>query len=209
MKDKREFRLARWLTILAGAAALLCASFYLDDAVRSWVTQQQSPAARSFMEGVSRFGDWPEHAALGLILLAMAWSRGSKPWMRVFAAMIVACALAGIATRVVKVTAGRARPTVQVDSGWNGPRFSSRYHAFPSGHTSASTAFFATLIFAGWRIGAPLLLIPVLIAFSRMYVAAHYLSDVVCAAMIGLLVAYLVAHRTPHPIENRKSKIEN
>jgi len=48
-----------------------------------------------------------------------------------------------------------------------------------------------------------------LIAFSRMYVAAHYLSDVVCAAVIGLLTACLVARWIFSPIENRQSKIEN
>ncbi|HEX4641251.1 MAG TPA: phosphatase PAP2 family protein [Chthoniobacterales bacterium] len=208
MKHKREFRPARWLVTLAAAGALMLGCFYLDDAARSWITEHQGPGPRIFMQAVSRYGDWPEHVALGLIMLAVAWSRGSKPWMRIFAAMIVACALAGIGARVVKIATGRARPNVQVESGWNGPRLSARYNAFPSGHTAASTAFFATLVFAGWRIGAPLLLIPMLIAFSRMYVAAHYLSDVVFAALVGLLVAYLVARRTPS-IENRKLKIEN
>ncbi len=161
------------------------------------------------MQGVSRYGDWPEHLALGAAMFAIAWSRGSKTWMRIFAAMIVACALAGIGARAVKIATGRARPNVQTEAGWKGPRLSARYNAFPSGHTAASTAFFATLIFAGWRIGTPLLLIPMLIAFSRMYVAAHYLSDVVCAALLGLLAAWLVARCGRFSIENRNSEIEN
>lgn len=159
------------------------------------MTAHQEPIWRSIMDGVSRYGDWPEHAALGLILLTVAWSRGSKQWMRIFAAMIVACALAGIAARVVKISTGRARPHVQTETAWSGPRLSSRYNAFPSGHTAASTAFFATLVLAGWRIGAPLLLVPLLIAFSRMYVAAHYLSDVVGAIIIGLVCAVIVVAR--------------
>jgi undecaprenyl-diphosphatase len=92
---------------------------------------------------------------------------------------------------------------------WNGPRVSSRYNAFPSGHTAASTAFFATLALASWRIGLGFLVIPLLIAFSRMYVAAHYLSDVVCASMIGVLVAYFVVHWIPPVIRNPKSEIRN
>jgi membrane-associated phospholipid phosphatase len=56
-------------------------------------------------------------------------------------------------------------------------------------------------------MGAPFLLIPLLIAFSRMYVAAHYLSDVVCAALIGFVTAYFVARWILSPIENRQSKI--
>ena len=211
MKDKREFRsrVTRWAVIFVGAAVLIGLSFYFDPAVRSWFRQHQDPVVRTIMEGVSRFGDWPEHVALGLILVAVAWSRGDKKWMRIFAAMIVACALAGVSARVVKVAAGRARPNVQTEARWNGPKLSARYHAFPSGHTAASVAFFATLILAGWRIGAGLLLVPALIAFSRMYVAAHYLSDVVAAAVIGAACAYVVVGWRPLQIQNRNSRVEN
>jgi membrane-associated phospholipid phosphatase len=149
------------------------------------------------MRGVSRLGDWPGHVVLGLTLLVLAYWRRSNKWMRIFAAMILACALAGAAARVIKISTGRARPNVQTEAEWNGPKLSPRYSAFPSGHTAASTAFFATLALASWRIGLGFLVIPILIAFSRMYVAAHYLSDVVCASLIGLLAAYFVVHWDP------------
>lgn len=199
MKHKREIRAnaaARWwFLISAGAVLLLLASFYLDAAVHTWMVQNQNAGVRKFMELASRFGDWPAHVAFGVILIGIAYWRGSKRWMRIFAAMLLACALAGIANRVVKISTGRARPNVQAEAEWSGPNFSSSYHAFPSGHTAASTAFFATLAFASWRIGLGLLAIPLLIAFSRMYVGAHHLSDVVCAALLAALVAYLVARR--------------
>jgi membrane-associated phospholipid phosphatase len=209
VKHKQEFRLARWLVILAGAAILVWLGFLLDDVARSWMAEHQQVGTRSAMRAISRYGDWQEHVALGLILVALAWTRGSKRWMRIFAAMIVACALAGIGARVVKIATGRARPSVQTESNWNGPSVSPRYNSFPSGHTAASTAFFATLVFAGWRIGAGLLFVPALIAFSRLYVGAHYLSDAICGALIGLLAAYVVALRIAPFIENRESKIEN
>jgi membrane-associated phospholipid phosphatase len=213
VKDKREFRTASglrwWYLIFAAAAILIPASLYLDTGMKAWVLQHQMSGPRGFMQAVSRFGDWPEHVAAGLILLGIAYWRGSKRWMRIFAAMLVACALAGVSARVVKVATGRARPNVQSDAGWNGPRLNARYNAFPSGHTAASTAFFATLAFASWRIGLGFLAIPLLIAFSRMYVAAHHLSDVVGAAVIGLGVAYFVARRFSEPIEIQNSKFEN
>lgn len=199
MKHKREIRAntaARWwFGISASAVLLLLASFYLDAAAQSWVVQNQNTGVREFMETVSRFGDWPAHVALGVILIGIAYWRGSKRWVRIFTAMLLACALAGIANRVVKISTGRARPNVQAEAEWSGPSFSSSYHAFPSGHTAASTAFFATLAFASWRIGLGLLAIPLLIAFSRMYVGAHHLSDVVAAALLATLVAYLVARQ--------------
>ena len=213
MKDKREFRgrtrLAWWLVVFLGSALLIVASFYADAAVRVWMTRNQESGLRSFMNALSRYGDWPEHVLLGLALAGIAYWRGSKHWLRIFAAMILACALAGVAARVVKISTGRPRPHVQSQAGWNGPRLSARYNAFPSGHTAASTAFFATLAFASWRIGAPLLIVPLLIAFSRMYVAAHHFSDVVAAALIGAMTAYVVVNWKPLQIENRNAEIEN
>jgi undecaprenyl-diphosphatase len=147
----------------------------------------------------------------------MAWLRGSKKWTRVFISMLLVLALAGAAARVVKMAAGRARPSMKTeaqhlasqDVGWNGPRLSSKYHAFPSGHTAASTAFFAVLLFANWRIGLACLPIPLLIGLSRMYVAAHYLSDVVAAALLGLLCAIFVARLLPSSIQDRQPKMQN
>jgi len=200
----------RWwwpLLFATGLALLILASFYFDAGAQDWIVQHQSAGMRNFMRSVSRFGDWPEHVTLGLTLLVLAYWRRSKKWMRIFAAMILACALAGAVARVVKISVGRARPSVKTEAAWNGPSLSARYNAFPSGHTAASTAFFATLALACLRIGAPFLVIPLLIAFSRMYVAAHYLSDVVSASLIGVLAAYVVGRWLLPQIENLKSKI--
>ena len=211
MKHKREIHTIAafrwWHLVFFGAALFLLASFYFDAGVQTWIAQHQSAGMRNFMRAVSRFGDWPEHITLGLAILVLAYWRRSKKWTRIFAAMILACALAGATARVIKISTGRARPSVQTEAEWNGPRFSPRYNAFPSGHTAASTAFFATLALASWRIGLGFLVIPLLIAFSRMYVAAHYLSDVACAALIGLVVAYFIARWIPPQIENLKSEI--
>ena len=149
------------------------------------MVQHQNPAMRSFMRYVSLLGDWPLHAAVGLILLGFAWRRGSQEWTRIFLAMLLAMTLAGLTGTVIKRSVPRARPSVHTETRWGGPRFSSRYHSFPSGHVGASTAFFGVLFFARRRIGLACLSIPILIGFSRMYIGAHYLSDVICAAVIG------------------------
>ena len=198
-----------WLIGIAIAAIAIGAAFYLDDTVWHFIMQHQSRAVRSFMHNVSRFGDWPSHVALGLLLLGIAWSRGSEKWTRIFLSMLLAMAIAGIAGHVIKRTVPRARPSVKSELRWGGPRFSTKYHAFPSGHVAASTAFFGVLIFARRRIGVACLPIPILIGFSRMYIGAHYLSDVVCAAVLGIFFAALVAHFLLGQVENRQSQIEN
>jgi len=198
-----------WLIGIAVAALAIALGFYFDDTVRDFMAEHQTPALRSFMRYVSLFGDWPSHVAFGLLFLAIAWIRDRKRWTRIFLAMLIAMSLAGVTGYVVKRTIPRSRPSVHTDMRWGGPRFSSKYHSFPSGHVDASTAFFCTLFLANRRIGLACFLIPILIGLSRMYLGAHYLSDVVCAAVLGIFCALIVAHFLLLPIANRKSAIQN
>ena len=198
-----------WLIGIAIAALTIALGFYFDDTVRDFMPEHQTPALRSFMRYVTLFGDWPLHVALGLLLLAIAWIRDSKKWARIFLAMLIAMSLAGVTGHGIKRTIPRPRPSVHTDMRWGGPRFSSKYHSFPSGHVDASTAFFCTLFLANRRIGLACFPIPTLIGLSRMYLGAHYLSDVVCAAVLGILCALFVAHFLFRQIDDQQSLMKN
>jgi undecaprenyl-diphosphatase len=181
-----------WLIGVIIAALAVATAFYFDDTVRDFMLQHQNPGMRRFMRAVSVYGDWPSHVALGLLLLGIAWRHHSQKWMRIFLSMLLALAIAGVAGTVIKRTIPRARPSVKSELRWGGSHFSTKYHAFPSGHVGASMAFFGVLIFARRRVGLACLPIPILIGLSRMYLGAHYLSDVVCAAALGILCALIV-----------------
>jgi len=198
-----------WLIGIAIAALAIALGFYFDDTVRDFMAEHQTPALRSFMRYVSLFGDWPSHVAFGLLLLAIAWIRDSKKWTRIFLAMLIAMSLAGVTGHVIKRTIPRPRPSVHTDMRWGGPRFSSKYHSFPSGHVDASTAFFCTLFLANRRIGLACFPIPILIGLSRMYLGAHYLSDVVCAAVLGISCALFVAHFLFRQIDDQQALMKN
>ena len=121
--------------------------------------------------------------------------------------MLIALSVAGVSGRVLKISTGRARPSVKAEQIWNGPRLSgSKYHSFPSGHVDASVGFFGVLLLARRRIGIACLPIPILIGFSRMYLGAHYLSDVVCAAVLGGLSALIVWRFFVQGNDNRRSE---
>jgi undecaprenyl-diphosphatase len=182
---------APFLWALLGVVLLLGA-FYFDAAVHSWMQEHQAPAVTAVMEGASRWGDWPPHVAVGFIAAVLAYFAGSRQWLAIFLALVLACAVAGTVNRAIKIAAGRARPSVTMDPGWHGLKFSSKYTAFPSGHTAATAAFFGTLIFARRRIGLALLPIPLLIATSRVYLGAHHLSDVMGGAIVGTISGFLV-----------------
>jgi membrane-associated phospholipid phosphatase len=197
-----------WLIGIVIATTAITVSFHFDDSVRDFMMNHQNEAVRNFMRYVSLLGDWPLHATAGLVLLALAWHRGSEAWTRIFLAMLLAMLLAGVTGTVIKRTVPRARPSVHSEARWGGPRLSSKYHSFPSGHVGASTAFFGVLFIARRRIGLACVPIPILIGLSRMYIGAHYLSDVICAAVLGTVCALVVAHFLLSHIGDGQSKIE-
>lgn len=105
--------------------------------------------------------------------------------------LFLAVVLAGEVTIFVCTTfvIDRDRPNVtHLDSA---PPTSS----FPSGHTAASVALYAGLALIAWHAAnrgwlrtlatAGAILIPVLVALSRLYRGMHYPSDVLAGALLG------------------------
>ncbi len=100
--------------------------------------------------------------------------------------------LAFITTGFLKVLIGRSRPFVLGNpyfAPWN---FESVVHSMPSGHTTIS---FAALIMIGMlfpRIKWATWTLAIAIGLSRIYVCAHWGSDVVLGAFVGMLCADIV-----------------
>jgi len=69
--------------------------------------------------------------------------------------------------------------------------------SFPSDHTAFAFAIAVALVFASRRVGLVALLFAALIALSRVYVGAHYVTDVLAGALIGSVVAILFHRLQP------------
>src|SRR5438045_238479 len=157
------------------------------------MANHQSPGLHNLMRNISRFGDWLDHFLVGLALFSVARWRGNKKWARIFLSMLIALSIAGLAGRAIKVTTGRARPSVKAEQVWNGPRWTdSKFHSFPSGHVDASVGFFAVLLLSKWSIGLPCLAIPVVFGCSRLYLESHSLSVLRCPTLLGIASAIVV-----------------
>ena len=65
--------------------------------------------------------------------------------------------------------------------------------SFPSGHTGSSFAV-ASILLLGLpkKYGIPAMILAALIGFSRLYVGVHYPTDVLCGAIIGIMIACIV-----------------
>ena len=157
--------------------------FAVDYGTRSWVRLVHYEALNLPMEMVTTLG------GLGLIaLIAVAmpilW-RINRRWAL---ALPVLMAGAGALQWLAKAASGRARPNL---APWG----------FPSGHVLSLVVFFGLMIYLiatassrrrRWRVLASIAAaVPVVIvAFSRLYLDKHWLSDLAGGLSIGL--AYLL-----------------
>lgn len=63
-----------------------------------------------------------------------------------------------------------------------------RFYSFPSGHTTVSFAVAGVVLLKGTpEIFLPILLLAVLIGFSRIYLRVHYFSDVFVGMLLGFV----------------------
>ena len=63
--------------------------------------------------------------------------------------------------------------------------------SFPSGHTTVAFCIFfgLALIIPNKKIGTGLVVLAVLISFSRTYLSYHFLMDLVAGALLGVTVS--------------------
>jgi len=106
--------------------------------------------------------------------------------------IFVAIALPGLVVTVVKRLIGRVRPSIVGPFAYVPFSWRPDYASMPSGH--ATTAFaVAVALGALWPRARPLLwLYAIVIAASRVIIAAHYPSDVIAGACVGGFAALIV-----------------
>ena len=65
-------------------------------------------------------------------------------------------------------------------------------YSFPSGHTTSSFACATTVCFLFPKAGVIFMIFAFIMAFSRLYLFVHYLSDVTFGMILGILVGVIV-----------------
>lgn len=125
-----------------------------------------------------KIGDWTMYALVGgsVVLNSLLPGEGRNGWDNFWEAAEVH-GVTALLTCSLKIAVGRIRP-----SGGN--------HSFPSGHTSASFAAASLLDDNfGAAVGIPAYGAAGLVGYSRIESGAHYPSDVLAGAAIGILSA--------------------
>lgn len=148
-----------------------------DSAIYHALQELRTVPGDTVMIAITELGDTTVVAAVTLIVLL--WLMWKRSW-RTAAYWLIAIAGASALNSVIKVALHRARPGELLYSGWSA-------FSFPSGHSTVNVVLYGFLAFLiareirpAWRLvvvlGAATLIF--LIAFSRLYLSAHWFSDV-------------------------------
>ena len=103
----------------------------------------------------------------------------------------------GAIIQVIKHSIGRARPKLSYDPLFIGPSLKTGYDSFPSGH-SAMVFFFAYTLsqyYPKYRV--LFYLFALAVSIDRVEELAHFPSDILAGAIIGLLMGKIFAERIP------------
>ena len=110
--------------------------------------------------------------------------------------LLAAVALSGLANDLIKVLVGRSRPGLLLSQGiyWFKPFTSKYYYAsFPSGHANTIGALCYGLYKVIGRFRWAWLTIALAVMASRVILGAHFPSDVLFGAYLGVVVTELIA----------------
>ena len=186
---------ARWLVIFGCAAisfiatsALFDHTLDIDYFVANLFYTLRTYSMVKFFSWVTLLGGL--RIILPLIIVASFgfWIWGKRIFILPFIASFFGGYLASYAFKEIWV---RSRPSGLI------PVYLYDSWSFPSGHAMSSVVFFGFLIYFFWKnfknwkykisiVFAGFLFI-IMIGFSRIYLGAHYLSDVLAGYMVGLM----------------------
>ena len=148
---------------------------------------------RRFFSGVSRLGDYPAWAAIGIAIIISQGANGP-----VFVAQTLLTVGAGtLIYKLLKQRLVRERPYITHEAIVCGTAPLDRY-SFPSGHTLHAVSL--TILYSAYEPVLLLIMLPfaALVAASRIVLGLHYPSDVLVGAAIGATLA--TASLTIYPV---------
>ena len=161
---------------------------HLDQQVAVWFHQHATPRATEVARVISFFGSVGWVGAVSLLVALFFIRRGA--WHR-FSLIALTMLGGSMLNLLLKHFFHRERPVLE------NPLVTLSSYGFPSGHTMGATLFYGLLALFVWNshrsrrvrwasVCAACLLI-FLIGFTRIYLGAHFLSDVLGALAAGLL----------------------
>jgi membrane-associated phospholipid phosphatase len=159
-------------------------SLFLTDLGKSWWIVTGSVIAIIAGTLIHRFSARDELRRPGAQAISMA------------SYVLITVAVSGLISNIIKRAIGRPRPELFGDHGLfslNPFMHNSDFESFPSGHATTDGAFWTALALLFPPFRWPLLIVGLYLAFTRVFVGAHYPSDVLVGFGWGMWFAFFTA----------------
>lgn len=124
------------------------------------------------------------------------WRRLGAQAICVASYVLISVAVSGLISNIIKRAIGRPRPELFGDQGlfsFNPFVHNSDFESFPSGHATTCGALWTALALLFPPLRWPILLVGLYLASTRVFVGAHYPSDVLVGFGWGMWFAFFVA----------------
>lgn len=164
---------------------------YLDQAAALWCQSHLSPQEKEIFTQITVFGESTFYligSALAFAIFRFLWKQ--PRWENIALLLFTSIAVSGIAANIIKVIAGRYRPSELFEHGLYGFDF---FHieraltSFPSGHTATAFTLAVVIAYLWPKSAIPVWTFAVLIGVSRLAIGAHYPSDIIAGAVLGVV----------------------
>lgn len=163
----------------------------MDKAIVLWIHEHLS---NTVLDELCKFISFLGNNGLFWILIAMGMvviGGKERDWRRYGVLLLLALAVTAILTNIViKPMVARVRPfdALGIPLILTAPED----YSFPSGHTSAAFTAAVILWHKSHKLGLFMGIFALCMAFSRVYLAVHYPTDLIAGAIIGIVVAEAV-----------------
>lgn len=157
-----------------------------DYSVLSFIQEQlRGPVLNPILQFITHLGD---AGFIWIVIAVLCLIRRST--RRCGVTMLIALLLGLLIGNVLlKNLIARPRPFITYEE--LVPLISQSGWSFPSGHSLSSFTAATAVFYHHKKAGILCYLLAAAIAFSRLYVGVHYPSDVVCGALIGIIIGIL------------------
>lgn len=185
----------RWrlLSIACVVLSLVAIAFLCDNEVDRVMRVYSNSPWKPLAIFISRYADWPYLILYAVLIFASAFVFANNRLMAVALAMGISCGICGTTATTIRSLSGRTRPSAHETQGWYGAFHDSKclignhdFNSFPSGHVGAAVGFAIPLLLGTRRGRFPAVTLSLAVAWSRLFLRCHHLSDVVVAAIIGV-----------------------
>jgi membrane-associated phospholipid phosphatase len=185
----------RWIAagLLLFGGVLSAISYYFWDVQLMYYCKGLSRSIVGAAEIITQAGDSLWYFILlvpAFIVIRFVWK--NEQWSAKILYLILCISLSGILNTGIKWLMGRNRPINLIEDGVFGFDFFRIIYlyettSFPSGHTVTAFAMATAFSFLYPRWSVPAFLIAAMIGLSRIVLTAHYLSDVIAGAVVGVI----------------------